>query len=152
MGQCSPPSTFTLYCLGNEVDQLFSILTKEFKTEIRCPQDLLQIIKSAPIKPKPVVGSLDYAFDWKGFIEPLLAGGTKALKNHTVFHSFKWSKEGDITRFRGKLLPQDPDSEFGPQHGIQLVTPGVDFSPVGPAELRIEKLELVPGGGVVRLV
>ena len=121
---------------------MFSILANEFKTEIRSPDDLYKKIRNAPIKPKPVVSALDFIYDWKSFIEPRLAGGPRALKNHTSFHSFIWTKEAGTVRFRGKVLPQDSDSEFGPRDGIQLVSTGTDFTPVGPAKFRIENLEL----------
>ena len=99
-------------------------------------------IKNSPIKPKPSVSTLEAIFDWKSFIEPRLAGGSKALKNHTMFHSFKWSKEDDLVPFRAKPLPQDDDEEFAPKQGLQLVDVDINWEFIKTAEFRIEKLEL----------
>ena len=77
-----------------------------------------------------------------GFIEPHLAGGTRGLKNHTTFNSFKWTKEDSVVRFRAKPLPQDSEAMFRPRYGLQLVNSDISYEPVGAAEFRIEKLDL----------
>ena len=124
------------------MDQMFSILTNEFKDEIRSPDELLGKIRRAPISPKPDVRSLDYIHDWKTFCQPHLDGGCTSLKNHTMFNSFKWSKESGIVKFRGKLLPQDCLSRLGPINGIQILTPDISYERIDIAPFRIEKLEL----------
>ena len=118
---------------------MFSVLAKLFKeSEMRCINDLVQTIQTAPIVPSPVCVNLFYSFDWKNFILPNLAKAP--LEHHSFYHSFKISKEEGKTKFQGKLYPQD--LEYGPASGIQLIKDGVKFSPVGPTEFRIEKLEM----------
>ena len=54
---------------GFSVDQLFSILTAQFKNnEIKTLEDLHTLIINSAIIPKPTVESLDYIFDWKNSI------------------------------------------------------------------------------------
>ena len=118
---------------------MFSVLAKLFKeSEMKCIDDLVKTIEAAPIVPPPVCTNLFFVYDWKSFIQKNLA--KTPLEHHSFYHSFKFSKEGGKTKFRGKLYPQD--SEYGPPTGIQLIRDGVEFSAVGPTEFRIEKLEL----------
>ena len=114
---------------GNEVDQLFSILTTEFKSsDMLDVESLKSKILNSPIKPKPVVESMMYTWDWKETIETHL----NPLQHHSFFNSFKFSKESGHTRLRYKKLPQSP--EYGPVEGIQLFsTRGV----VGPVQARV---------------
>ena len=68
---------------GFAPDQMFSILANEFKkTDIRTIENLMSIIANSPINPKPEVQSLDYIFDFKNHILPLMA---QPLKNHTFY-------------------------------------------------------------------
>ena len=126
-------------CSGNDVDRMFSVLAKLFKeSEMKCIDDLMSTMEESPITPPPVCKNLFYVSDWKSFIKPNL---TKIpLEYHSFYHSFKLTKEGGITRFRGKLYPQD--SEYAPLTGIQLIKDEVEFSPVGPTEFMLERLEL----------
>ena len=51
---------------GNAVDQLFSVLSKQFeKVNIRTLEELFTLIENSSIQPKPVVLSLQYIWDWK---------------------------------------------------------------------------------------
>ena len=79
---------------GNEVDQLFSILTSEFKSDnITTVEDLKDKILNAPIQPKPVCKSLEYIFGWKDFVTPWLSA--PQLANHSKYNSFSFhQKEG----------------------------------------------------------
>ena len=83
---------------GNEVDQLFSILANELKSEILTIEDLKEKIEAAPIVPKPVVHSLPYIFDWKSFIEDKLS--KPPLKNISNYYSFLFSSEAGDVKFR----------------------------------------------------
>jgi hypothetical protein len=118
---------------------MFSVLAKLFKeSELRCIDDLIRTIEAAPISPSPVCKNLFYTFDWKGYIQQKLA--KTPLEYHSFYHSFKFSKEEGKSKFRAKLYPQD--LEYGPSNGIQLIRDGVQFSPVGPTEFRVQNLEL----------
>ena len=119
-----------------------SILAKEFKSEIRSPAELISKMRLSPIQPSPDVSALEYIHDWKAFCEKTLAGGSRALKNHTMYNSFKWVKEEGIVRFRGKLMPQHTDMSYGPKNGIQILVPDICYEAIKVAEFRIEKLEL----------
>ena len=121
---------------GNEVDQLFSILTNEFKGEILSVQELLKKISTAPIKPKPKVEHLFFIWDWKKFVENQL----HPLEYHTFFNSFQIKREGVNVKFRYKRLPQD--QEFGPAAGMKLLKSSLALSPVSVADFRIEQLQL----------
>ena len=121
---------------GNEVDQLFSILTNEFKTEIPTVEALKQKILNAPIIPKPVVEHLFYIWNWKKFIEKEL----HPLEFHSFFNSFQLKMEENEVRFRYKRLPQD--LEYGPKAGMKLVKFGVQSRLIDVADFRIESLQL----------
>jgi hypothetical protein len=116
------------------------VLAKLFKeSEIKCIDELVEIIKKAPVvPPNAVCSNLFYIFDWKNFIKNNFAN--TPLEYHSFYHSFKISSEDGQTKFRGKLYPQD--TEYGPDTGIQLIKDGTEFEAVGPADFRIEKLEL----------
>ena len=116
---------------------MFSILTNEFKTaEIPDVETLKQKIENAPIKPKPVVESMMYSWDWKEFVEPRL----NPLENHSLFNSFLFKKEEGEVRFRYKKLPQSP--QYGPLQGIKLIKSRQGLVPIKAAEFRIESLKL----------
>ena len=122
---------------GNEVDQLFSILTTEFKsTDMLDVESLKSKILNSPIKPKPVVESMMYTWDWKESIETHL----NPLQHHSFFNSFKFSKDNGQTRLRYKKLPQSP--EYGPVEGIQLFATRGVVGLVQAADFRIESLNL----------
>ena len=122
---------------GNEVDQIFSILANEFKSEIRTVEELVLKMVNAPIDPKPVVHHQNFIWDWKKYVEDSLY----PLENHSVFNSFEFQKESGEVRFRYKKLPQDP--EYGPKSGLMLVKDTFHLQePVPVADLRLEKLEL----------
>ena len=122
---------------GNEVDQLFSILTTEFKgSDINDVESLKDKIKNAPMKPKPIVESMMFSWDWKEFIEPKL----NSLENHSYFNSFRLNKELGEVKLRYKKLPQSP--EYGPICGIQLLKVVGGLHPIKASEFRIESLNL----------
>ena len=126
------------YFQGNEVDQLFSILTKQFQTEIKTIEDLERLIVNSGILPKPDVETLDYIYNWKKYAVDNLA--TEELRNHSHYHGFNIKKQNGDARLRGKRYSFD--SEWNPAAGIRLLREGAPLEPVGAAELRIEKLNL----------
>ena len=111
---------------GNDVDQVFSILCQELKTEIKSLDDLFDKLKSAPIVPKAEVEHFLYTWDWKSFIEDHLT--EKSLENHSFYHSFKFFNKGDTVLMQAKHLPQD--IEWTPSTGIRLVKESAVFEPV----------------------
>ena len=121
---------------GNQCDQLFSILTEEFKAEIRTVEELMTKIKKAPITPKAEVHHLFYIHDWKSFIIPNLMD--KGLKNHSHYNSFQLKSENGLVNLRAKKFPQN--SEWYPEEGIQLLKDVIDYEPVPPAVFRNEEL------------
>ena len=129
--------TCTKADLGNEVDQVFSILSGELKkNEISTLDDLKNVILNSPIEPKPVVRSQMFTWDWKANVE----GHLNPLENHSFFNSFSFKKEEGVVCLRYKKYPHSP--EYGPEKGIQLMKSRVDSSPVPVADFRIDKLEL----------
>ena len=123
---------------GNQCDQLFSILTQEFKAEIRTVEELITKIKNAPIIPKAKVHHLFYIYDWKQFISPNLT--EKGLKNHSHYNSFQFKLDNGVVNLRAKKFPQN--SEWHPEEGIQLLKDDINYEPVAPAEFREEDLNL----------
>ena len=121
------------------MDQIFSILTSEFKSEIKSPDDLLNKIRNSAIHPQPQCEELLYIWEWRDFIKPRMS--EKKLENHSFLHSFLVKKESGVGVLRGKKYPQDR-CEWLPADGIRLLRDDVDFSEVGVAEMRIEKLNL----------
>lgn len=120
------------------MDQLFSILASEFKDkEIRTVEDLFYYISEAPIQPKPSVEDLEYIWDWKTIVEPLMTGH---LINHSYPHAFQVKKEEGLTKFRYKDLPQD--HTWYPEAGLKLLKQGCHICPVPAADFRIETLNL----------
>ena len=123
---------------GNQCDQLFSILTNEFKCEIKTVEDLITKIERAPISPKPQVHRFFYSWDWKSFVEPLF---TKTLlKNHTAYNSFEIKKEQSLVKLRAKKYPQSVD--YYPEEGIKLLKDGINFTPVKVADFREDELNI----------
>ena len=124
---------------GNQVDQLFSILASQFKSEISTIESLKHKIVSANIVPKPVCISLEFVYDWKNFISPQFA--EPQLSNHSKYYSFKITKEDEIVKIRGKKLPQHPDSTLYPRAGIQILKEDISFPPVGSAGFRVDEIK-----------
>ena len=121
-----------------QVDQLFSILCRVLRSEIRCPDDLIRVITEAPVIPKPEVEELLYIWDWRGYITPKLT--EKSLKNHSFYHSFQLKREDGRAVFRAKKYSQL--TEWGPEVGIKLLKDGFEATPVPASEFRIETLNL----------
>ena len=125
---------------GNEVDQCFSILTNELKgVEIMTIEKLKEVILNAPIQPKPLCRSLAFIWDWKSHVTPKLAD--PPLVNHSKYNSFLVEKQGGHVKFRGKLLPQLPDTELVPRAGIRLVKEDTTFEPVLAADFRVGEIK-----------
>ena len=125
------------YFLGNEVDQLFSILATEFKSEILTVDDLKDKILNAPIVPKPTCRTLWYIFGWNKYITDHLAD--PQLQNHSRYNSFLISQEDGQAKLRAKRLPQH--TLLVPRAGIRLLKEGHNNDPVGPAEFRCDNLK-----------
>ena len=123
---------------GNQVDQLFSILTQEFKkTELKTLEDLEDSIRHS-ICPTPYVERLNFVWDWKGFISGKLSD--KELSNHSFYNAFQIVQEGGVTKLRAKRLPQD--NVWLPPTGIELIKQGITYDPVKCADFRVESLNL----------
>ena len=121
---------------GNEVDQLFSILANEFKSEILTIEDLKAKIVESPIEPKPVCNNLMYIYDWKSFIEDKLS--SPPLQNTSFYNSFSFSSDRGDVKFRGKRLPQD--DVLLPRGGIRIVRKNIIYEAVGAANFRVENI------------
>ena len=119
---------------------MFSILCKQFKADITTLEILKEKIISAPIIPKPVCRSLNYIYDWKEFVEDKLTH--PPMKYQSKYNSFLLSVEicegKRCVMLRGKKLPQDTESV--PRSGIRVIQENCEFSSIGPAEYRIEKI------------
>ena len=123
--------------LGNQCDQRFSILADEFKSsEILTIEVLKEKILSAPMSPKPIIRPLWYVFGWKNFISDKLS--EVELKNHSKFHTFRLSVENGDVKLRAKVLPQD--QVIVPRAGLRLLKSGLQFSPISPANVRVDEL------------
>jgi hypothetical protein len=133
---CIMSLRYNIFIAGNAVDQLFSILTKKFKSEIRCLEDLVSKIKESGIVPRPGVLLLDYIFDWRLSVSNKLTD--VGLKHHSNYHAFCIVNESGFTKFRGKQFVYD--AEWVPSSGIRILKEGVGFEPVGAAEFRVDKL------------
>ena len=95
---------------------------------------------NSPIKPEPVCKSLLHIFDWKKFITPKLTD--PPLVNHSKYNSFLIQKEEENVKFRGKFLPQQPDSELEPRAGIRLIKENSSFEePIGAAVFRVDEIK-----------
>ena len=116
---------------------MFSILTSEFKAEIKSPDHLLDKIRNSVISPKPLCEELLFIWEWRDFIKPKLSD--RKLENHSFLHSFMIKKESGVAVLRAKKYPQD-SGNWLPQEGIKLLKDKVDFAEVGVAETRVEKL------------
>ena len=123
---------------GNQVDQLFSILTQEFKKiELKTLEDLEESIRKS-INPTPDVERLNFVWDWKGFISGKFSD--RELSNHSFYNAFQIVKEGEVTKLRAKRLPQD--NVWLPPTGIELIKQNIVYDPVLCADFRIESLNL----------
>ena len=119
------------------MDQLFSILSSEFKKDIVTVDQLIEIMKKAPIEPKPDVESMLHINDWRGFMD----GKLYALQYHTRYNSFKFTKEEEEVKLRCKRLPQS--AHYGPENGLQLIVEGFDLNiAVGSSDFRVDQLDL----------
>ena len=121
------------------MDQLFSILTHKFKTQIDTIEDLKEKIVSSGILPVPEVEVIDFIWNWKEFALDNLA--EEELRNHSKYHGFKISKEKGQARLRGKRFSFE--TEWNPAPGIRLLKENTVLKPIEAAPLRIEKLNLV---------
>lgn len=121
------------------MDQLFSILADEFKTEILTVDSLKDIILNAPINPTPDCRHLWYTFGWRDYVKDHMTD--IPLKNHSKFNSFLIRLDGGIAKLRGKRLPQSSDHDLTPRAGIRVLKAGHANNPVGAAEFRVEKLD-----------
>ena len=124
---------------GNQCDQLFSILTEEFKSEIQTVEDLIAKIERAPISPKPKVHRLFHTWDWKSFVEPLFTN--TLLQNHSGYNAFQIKSEQNLVKLRAKKYPQYVG--WYPEEGIKLLKDDIDYNtPVAVAEFREHELNL----------
>ena len=112
-------------------------MATEFKRDINTVSELKDIIKNSAINPKPVVETMWYIFDWRGFV----ANSLWPLSYHTRYNSFKLTKEENEVKFRCKRFPQS--AQYGPPSGIMLVKNDLDIrSHVGSGDFRIDFLDL----------
>ena len=80
---------------GNEVDQGFSIIARELKSEdLYTVDDVKKRILGAPINPKPICEELEFTYAWKEFISPILAD--PQLSHHTRYNSFSITNENNL--------------------------------------------------------
>lgn len=115
----------------------FSILDGEVKkSEIKTIEELVYLVENSAILPRPTCRSLDFIWNWRDYISPFLT----ALKNHSFYNAFKFSKEDGQVRMRVKRLPQD--SVWEPSTGIKLLKQTLSYEPVGCADFRVAELEL----------
>ena len=121
-----------------QVDQLFSILTTQFKTEIQTPEHLLSKIENSSITPKPIVVKLLFTWNWRDDVIPKLRG--RRLKNHSFQHSFVFKKERGKSLMRAKKYPQH--TEWHPTEGIVLLKVDQEVAPVPLSPFRTEQLNL----------
>ena len=122
--------------LGNQCDQRFSILADAFTANITTIEELIKLMKDAPMTPKAVVRKLDVIYNWKGFVEEQLS--EVPLENHSKYNSFLLSREDSEVKLRAKRLPQD--EQLVPRAGIKLMKTGHSYGPVKIANLRVERL------------
>ena len=126
------------------MDQLFSILAQTLKgKEVSTLDELVEVMESAPIQPKPVVNVLYFISDWKKFVEPKLS--KEKLSNHSGYHCFKVSKEvskeGSKVCFRGKVL--STDEKWHPKQGIQLLVVNPKLcDTIQASEFRFEHIRM----------
>ena len=120
------------------MDQLFSILTTHFKTEIQTPEHLLTKIENSNISPKPVVKELLFTWNWRDYVMPKLSD--RKLKNHSFFYSFIFKKENGKAIMRYKKYPQH--TEWKPAGGILLLKDNPNFTPIPVSPFRVESLNL----------
>ena len=115
------------------------MLTQKFKrAELRTIEDLTKDIISSGILPVPEVEVLDYIWDWKMFALDNLS--KEELRNHSNYHAFNIKKEKGQARLRGKRYSFE--KEWIPSAGIRLLSEDTTLLPIGPAQFRIESLNL----------
>ena len=77
------------------------MLAQSFKnTDIKTIEELIKKIDEAGITPKPEIEILDYIWDWKMLALDNLSA--QELKNHSMYHAFRLSREDNKTKLRGK--------------------------------------------------
>ena len=113
-------------------------MTQAFKSEMRTIEDLTEKIVNSGILPKPEVEILDYCWDWKEFAVDNLC--REELRNHASYHAFNLKKEDGSVKLRGKRYLYE--EEWVPSTGIRLLREGTQFNAIGPADFRVEKLQL----------
>ena len=120
------------------MDQLFSCLAHQFKSDILTIETLKDKILTAPITPKPICRNLDFIYDWKSFINNKLTH--PPLKYTSKYHSFLFTTQTldgvRHVKFFGKKYPQDV--QMVPRAGIRIIQEDIEFVPVGIAEYRVE--------------
>ena len=115
-----------------------SILTTQFKSEIRTVEELFAKIANSPIRPKPEVHHLLFIWNWKEFAQQHFSD--QMLANHSHYHSFQLKREGEQVALRAKQYPQD--KEWSPNPPIKLLKDNIDYEPVKAAPFRAEDLNL----------
>ena len=120
------------------MDQCFSIIATELKSEIKTVEELFIKIENAPITPKAEVQHLLFIWDWKKFITPNFS--TQMLANHSHYHAFQVKREGYQVSLRCRKYPQD--SSWEPPDAIKLVKDKTVYDPVDVAPFRSEDLNL----------
>ena len=131
-------SLLLIFVPGNQVDQCFSILTSQFKSEIRTVEELFEKIANSPICPKAEVYHLLFIWDWRAFADQHFTD--QKLANHSHYHSFQLKREGDRVALRAKKYPQD--KEWSPDPPIKLLKDNIIYDAVQVAPFRAEDLNL----------
>ena len=125
------------FSTGNQVDQRFSILTKQLKGEIVTIEELVSRIENAPMIPKAKCYHLWFIYGWKDFISGQLT--EPPLANHSKYHGFCLTRENGDVKLRAKRLPQH--TVLVPKSGIRLMKDGHCLEKIGPADFRVEKIK-----------
>ena len=120
------------------MDQLFSLLTQKFKSEIRTIEELKHKIVTSGILPQPNVEELDFIWDWKSFALDNLT--KEELRNHSNYHGFNIKKQNGQARLRGKRYLFE--KEWFPPTGIRVLAEDTKLEPVDVAPFRIESLNI----------
>ena len=80
------------------------------KTEVKTLEELVQLLQSTSIKPKPDVEHVEFIWNFRDYIEDHL----NVLKNHSFYNAFKITKESidgskESAKLRVKRMPQDTE-------------------------------------------